>query len=136
MTEASAKVIVASEGPKTISLQRVPCIWYLVQFQKDQKKIQALINSGSEVNAMTPIYAAKLGLTIWKTNVGAQKIDGLTLVTYGMVIAGFSLQDKLGRVWFFEKTFLLADISREVVLGMLFLTLSNANVNFSGQELL
>ena len=35
-----------------------------------------------------------------------------------MVIAGFSLQDKLGRVRFFEETFLLADTRKEVVLGM------------------
>ncbi len=36
-------------------------------------------------------YAAKLGLTIRKTCVGAQKIDGLPLETYGMASASFSL---------------------------------------------
>ena len=45
-----------------------------------------------------------------------------------MVITRFSIQDKLGRARFFEKTFLLADTSMEVVLGMLFLTLSNADI--------
>ncbi len=76
---------------------------------------------------MTPGYAVELGLTTWKTSVGAQKIDGLPLETYGMVSASFSLHNSLGKVRFFKETFLLADTSMEVVLGMLFLALSNAN---------
>ncbi len=109
-------------------LQRVPCIWYLVQFQNNE--VQTLIDSGSEVNAMTPAYATKLGLTAWKTSVGAQKIDSSPLETYGMVSASFSLQDSLERVRFFEKTFLLADTSMEMVLEMLFLALNNADFQF------
>ena len=97
--------------------------------------MQALIDSGSEVNAMTPAYASKLGLTIRKTDVGAQKIDGSHLATHGMVIAGFRLPDKLGRARFFQETFLLADISMEVVLRMPFLTLSEADVRFAQREL-
>ncbi len=34
---------------------------------------------------MTPAYATKLGFSARKTNVGAQKIDGLSLETYGML---------------------------------------------------
>ena len=79
---------------------------------------------------MTPTHAAKLRLVTQKTDIGAQKIDGLALVTYGMVLAGFSVQDKLERVQFFEETFLLADTSMEVVLGMRFLTFSNVNMQF------
>lgn len=41
----------------------------------------ALIDSGSEVNAMHP--------AVRKTDVGTQKIDGSALETFGMVIAGF-----------------------------------------------
>ncbi len=52
-----------------------------------------------------------------------------------MASAGFSLQDSLGRVRFFEDNFLLADISMEVVLGMLFLSLSNADFQFGAGEL-
>ena len=95
----------------------------------------ALMDSGSEVNIMNPTYAAKLGLVTQKTDVSAQKIDGLTLVIYGMVLAGFQVQDKLGKVQFFEKTFLLADTSMELVLRMLFLTFSYADVRFMGKEL-
>ncbi len=40
-----------------------------------------------------------------------------------------------GRVRFFEETFLLADTSIEVVSKMPFLALSNANFQFSAEEL-
>ncbi len=76
---------------------------------------------------MTPAYAKKLGLITRKTSVGAQKINSLLLETYSMVSASFLLQDSLGRVRFFEETFLLTDTSMEVVLGMPFLALSNAD---------
>ena len=87
MTETSLKAAV---------LERMPYICYPVQFQEDQ--VQALIGSGSEFNAMTPAYTLKLGLVTPKIDIGVQKIDGSVLTTYEMVIAGFSLQDKLGRV--------------------------------------
>ena len=80
------------------------------------------------VNAMTLGYASKLGLKVRPTDVRAQKIDGSTLKTFEMVLASFQVEDKLGRPWFFQETFLLADLSVEVVLGMSFLTLSNANI--------
>ena len=79
---------------------------------------------------MTPGFTAKLGFIPRLTNVGAQKIDGSTIETYGMASAGFSLKDSLGRVRFFEETFLVADISMEVVLGMPFLSFSNADFQF------
>ncbi len=78
-------------GAKTlVALKHLPYIWYPIQFQEGQL-IRALIDSGSEVNAMTPAYATKLGLTTRKTSVGVQKIDGLLLKTYGMVSARFSI---------------------------------------------
>ena len=52
-----------------------------------------------------------------------------------MVIADCSVKDKLGRVRFFQETFLLANIGLEVVLGMPFLTLSKADVRFAEREL-
>ena len=51
-----------------------------------------------------------------------------------MVLTGFLVQDKLGRVWFFEETFLLADTSMEIVLRMPFLAFNNADVEFTGLE--
>ena len=113
--------------------QRVPCIRYPVQFQAQQ--VEALIDSVSEFNAMTPAFAAKPGLSNRPTGVGAQKINGSPLATYGMAVAAFSLQDRLGRVWFFEETFLLADNSIKVVLEIPFLALRNADIQFGAERL-
>ena len=89
-----------------------------------------MLNSGSEINAMNPAYAKRLGLKTQKTNVKAQKIDGSALETFGMVIADFQVEDKSGRPRFFQETFLVADTKFEVILGMPFLKISNANVAF------
>ena len=45
------------------------------------------------------------------------------------------MEDKVGKARFFQETFLLADISVEMVLGMPFLTLSNADIQFLEKEL-
>ena len=119
------------------ALEHVPCIYYLVWFKKDADKtpVQTLIDLGSEVNAIYPFFAKQLGLLIKPTDVGAEKIDGTMLDTHKMVVAVFSVVDKANRIRFFEKPFLVANVSPEVVLGMPFLTLSSANVDFSGREL-
>ena len=80
---------------------------------------------------MSPAYAERLVFKIWKTNVGAQKIDGSALETFGMVIADFQMEDKGGRPRFFQETFLMTNTKFEVVLGMPFLKISNADVAFS-----
>ena len=129
------EVTQATQKGKEVILDRVPCIHYQVQFRKDKETIRALIDSGSEVNAMTPAYAKKLGLRTQKTDGGAQKINESSLDTFEMVIAGFQIIDKLGRARFFQETFLLADTTIEVVLGMPFLTLSNADIQFAEKEL-
>ena len=79
---------------------------------------------------MSPAYAKKLGLKTQKTNVGVLKIDGSTLEIFEMVIADFQMEDKGGRPRFFQETFLVADTKFEIVLGMPFLKISNANVAF------
>ena len=89
-------------GAREEALERVPCIHYPVQFEgTNETQVQALIDSGSEVNAMTPAYASRLGLRARHTNVGAQKIDGSTLQTFGIVLANFQVEDKLGKARFF-----------------------------------
>ena len=98
-------------------------------------QVQALINSGSEVNTIHPTFAKQLGLSIRPIDVGAQKIDSTMLDTYGMVVAAFLVENKANRVRFFEETFLVANVSPEVVLEILFLTLSGADVGFSCREL-
>ena len=77
-------------GAREEALKRVPCIHYPVQFEgTNETQVQVLIDSSSEVNAMIPDYASKLGLRARHTNVKAQKIDGPTLQTFGMVLADF-----------------------------------------------
>ena len=120
-------------GTREEALERIPCIHYLVQFKRDTT--QALINWESEVNAIHPTFAKQLGFLVRPTDIGAQKINSTTLDIYGMVVAAFSIVDKANRVRFFEKTFLMVNVSPEVVLGMLFLTLSGADVDFLGREL-
>ena len=80
---------------------------------------------------MTLGYASKLRLKVCPTDVEALKIDGSTLKTFGMVLASFLVEDTLGKTRFFQKTFVLADLSVEVVLGMPFFTLNNTNIKFA-----
>ena len=142
MPKAAKKLVLVSAtstsvtGAREEALKCVPYIHYPVQF-KDRNKapVQALIDSGSEVNAVHPSFAKQLGVPIRSTDVGAQKIDGTTLNTHGMVVAALSVVDKANRVRFLEEIFLLANVSPEVVLGMPFPTLRGADIDFSSREL-
>ena len=124
-------------GAREEALECVPCIHYLVQFKKNISKaqVQALINSRSEINGIHSIFAKQLGLLIRLTDIGAQKIDSITLGTYEMVVVAFLMKDKANRVRFFKETFLVANVSPEVVFVMPFLILSGADVDFSDGEL-
>ena len=77
---------------------------------------------------MTSAYMANPGLKLRVTNIVAQKIARFSLVTYSMVIAAFQVVDKLNCSQIFQKIFLLADISMELILGMPFLILSSIDV--------
>ena len=52
-----------------------------------------------------------------------------------MIVFNFSVLDKDSRERFFKGSFLLADVNLDVLLGMLFLTITNANVNFQARDL-
>ena len=138
VTEDSEEAILASAK----ELEQVTCIQYPITFPGGVTQdgvildpVSALLDSGNKVNAMHPAFAEKLGLVVQTTNVGAQKIDATTLETYGMVVAAFSVTDQTDRVSFFEETFLVANVSPDVVFGMPFLTLSDADIDFSKREL-
>lgn len=60
-----------------------------------------------------------------------QKINGLFLETYGMILAKFSIQNSLGKLKFFEETFLLINTSIKVILGMVFFFFNNTDVKFA-----
>ena len=74
------------------NLARVPCIRYPINFGKES--VSTLLDLGSEVNTVHPAFVKELGLSIRPTDVEAQKIDGVTLETYGMVVAAFLVEDK------------------------------------------
>ena len=108
----------------------------MIQFKDTREaQVQALIDRGSEVNAIHPTFAKQLGLPISPIDIEAQKIDGTTLGTHRMVVAPFSVVDKANQVRFFKKTFLMANVISKVCLGMFFLTLSGVDIDFLGQGL-
>lgn len=71
-----------------------------------------------------------------KTNVKARKIDNTTLKTYKMVVSTFLVvSDKNSKEIFFEESFLVADVKPDVVLEMLFLIMSNIDIDFQARDL-
>lgn len=63
-------------------------------------------------------------------------MDGFILKTFKVALISFWVVDKLNKTRFFLETFLLADISAEMVLDILFLNFSNANIQFTEKELI
>ena len=132
----NAKIVKTSENSKNkdknktlgINIIQVLCIQYPIIFQK--KSIFALFNPKSEINTIYPIFAKELGFFIRLIDIGAWKINGTMLNTYKMVITAFLITKKINWIRSFEETFLLANVSLNVVLGMLFLTLSSINIDF------
>ena len=84
---------------------------------------------------MNPDYAWKQGLKIRKTHIKAKKIDGSALKTFRIVIVEFQVEDKAKRPRFFQENFLVTNIKFEVILGMFFLKISNADVSFDKKTL-
>ena len=76
-----------------------------------------------------------MSLTIQSIKVGAQKIDETTLKTHEIVVAIFSIIDPADKVKFFKETFLIANVSPDMVFGMLFLTLSSRDIDFLKKKL-
>ena len=103
------------------NLVQVLCIQYPINFWKKSVSVSALFDLGSKVNTIHPTLTRKLKLPVRPTDVGAQKIDGIMLDTFEMVVIAFSVTNKANQVRFFEETFLVANVSPKVVFGMLFL---------------
>lgn len=114
------------------SLQYASYISYSVQFYRYKDgEVKALIDSCSKLNSMTIAFSAKFDhLTLW-TRIVAQKIARSALKIYSIITAKFLMLDKLCKIWYFEKSFLLANNSMDVVLVMLFLAFINAEILFS-----
>ncbi len=96
---------------------------------------EALLDSGSKVNAISQVFAHQLGHKIQKTNIRAQKIDDTTLETYKIIVSTFSILDKDGRERIFEESFQLTDMNLDIVFGMSFLIMSNVDIDFQAWDL-
>lgn len=124
VTEAKIEVISV-----VLELHYILYIWYSTQFVPHT--IEALINSNNEINITQPSFTKKLSLCIQKTNIDTQNIDGNKLETFAMIITVFLFDNKDRKSRFFEKTILLAEISINIAFEILFLTLSNIQINFN-----
>ena len=122
--------ITGTNGKEIVKMLR---IYYPIRFQENL--VRTLLDTDSKINAMNPAFARKLGLYIQKANIRAQKIDSSALETFEIKIADFQVENKIGRPKFFQETFLVANTKFEVILGMLFLKISNADVVFGKKTL-
>ena len=123
-------------GAREETLKRISYIHYLVQFKNmNEAQVQALVDSGSEVNTIYLSFTKQLGLPIRPTDVRDRKIDNTTLDIYGMVLAAFLVTDKANQVKFFDETFPIVNVSLKVVFEMLFFILSNADIDFLDWDL-
>ena len=55
------------------------------------------MNLGNKANIMPLVYTNQVSFWIQKTNVRAQKIDGLLLKTFGIVITNFQIIDQFDK---------------------------------------
>lgn len=83
------------------------------------------------MNTMNLAFAAKLNISTLPISISAKKINRFTFKTFDMVIARFLIQDKSNKIRFFEEIFLLADTILNIVLRMLFLAFSNADIELN-----
>lgn len=123
---AASTLMTEKKTEEKEELERILYVQYSVSFKNQTK---TLLNSGNKVNVISQAFASQLGLKIWKTNVRAQRIDSTTLETYGIVVSTFSVLDKDDRERFFEENFLFANVKLDIVLGMSFLTINNADID-------
>ena len=84
---------------------------------------------------MSQAFTVLIGLKIRKINIKAQKIAGITLETYKIINSIFSVLDKDNRKRFFKESFLFADVNLDVLLGMFFLIINNADIDFQAYDL-
>ena len=127
VSSTSASKTVASEE---VLLECVPCVHYPVRFQKDFSGTgsKILIDLGSEVNAMNPAYDTKNRCRGSENR--RDTFENFWNSHSRLPDPGYTREGR-----FFQKTFLLAPTSSEVVLGIPFLTFCNANIRFAEGEL-
>lgn len=71
-----------------------------------------------------------MSLKFKKTSVEVQKIDDSIIKFFRIVIAYFQVKDKVDKFKYFLKIYLVANTKVNIVLGILFLKLSNIDMLF------
>ena len=89
MVSTTSSLVIETNKEDEVTLEQILYIYYPLWFQKDTVDVRAIIDSGSEINVMTPVYALKIDFKVHYTNVGAKKIDGSTFETFGIVLTSF-----------------------------------------------
>ena len=64
-------------------------------------------DSGNVLQVIYPDFAKKLDLQIYEIRVGTQKIDGLKLDIFGIVLAFFLYERQEKKVLLFQKNFII-----------------------------
>lgn len=130
ITNKNGKESKSGEYPE--NLARVSYIRYLIIFQKKSVPELALFDLYNKINAIYSTFAKEVRLSITLTDIRVQKIDGIMLDIYRMVVEAFLVTNKANWVRFFEENILVANICLKVILGMFFPTLSSVDVDFLG----
>lgn len=94
------------------------------------KEISLIANVSMEIASESPCFSVNAEINFSDDN-------GIWWLSLGDLYDGLRkfLASRLGRFRFFEEAFLLADTSKEVVLGMPFLSLSDADIRFAEKDL-
>lgn len=90
------------DGKDEIVLARILYIHLLFSFHKQKNnKIQAPINSDSQINFITLTYISKVGFKVCQTDVEAQIINGSIISIFRMLLANIYIKDKFRKAQFF-----------------------------------
>lgn len=81
----------------TLLFKQILYINYLIYFKKDSIKMQGPLHFCNKVNTIILAYVLKLALKIYLTNIKAQKIDGISLKIFEIVVASFQVNNIFGR---------------------------------------
>lgn len=80
-------------------------------------------------------FAKKVDFYIYKTNMSIEKFDSGRLETERIAITLFPVDDIDRKLRYFQKTFLLSDISMNITFEISFSILRNVKINFNNQKL-
>lgn len=89
-----------------------------------------LFDINSEFNVIYLTFVKKPDLFIKPIDIRALKIDSIMLNTYKIVVVDFLILNKVNKIKFFKKPFLMTNVILEVIFRVFFLTLSIADINF------